>query len=137
MIRLQFGPQQQKSFILSKIYENPICTFTQKNHKEDVGRFYLNVFLLLKIIKTLKKEKPSVDLEGIRRIIIFIHKYSIGYLNPHVLFAGFTIWMLDRLWQTDVVHEPALSMDCRYFVNLIWIFIMKYHSNLHSIQSEE
>lgn len=44
----------------------------------------------------------------------------IGYLNPHVLFAGFAIWSLDRLWQNDVVHEPALSSDCRYFVNLIW-----------------
>jgi hypothetical protein len=53
-------------------------------------------------------------------LVMLMLNSIIGYLNPHVLFAGFTIWMLDRLWQTDVVHEPALSMDCRYFVNLIW-----------------
>ncbi len=44
----------------------------------------------------------------------------IAHLNSHVLFAGFVIWTLDRYWQTDVVNEPALSSDCRYFVNLIW-----------------
>jgi hypothetical protein len=53
-------------------------------------------------------------------LIIMILNSIIGYLNPHVLFAGFAIWMLDRLWQADVIHEPALSSDCRYFVNLIW-----------------
>jgi len=53
-------------------------------------------------------------------LIIMILNSIIGYLNPHVLFAGFAVWMLDRLWQTDVIHEPALSSDCRYFVNLIW-----------------
>lgn len=44
----------------------------------------------------------------------------IAYLNPHVLFAGFAIWIMDRLWQSDVANEPALSSDFRYFVNLIW-----------------
>lgn len=44
----------------------------------------------------------------------------MGYLNPHILFAGFAIWILDRFWQEDVVNEPALSRDFRYFVNLIW-----------------
>lgn len=44
----------------------------------------------------------------------------IAYLNAHVLFAGFAIWIMDRLWQSDVAHEPALSSDFRYFVNLIW-----------------
>lgn len=53
-------------------------------------------------------------------LIVVILNSIIGYLNPHVLFAGFAIWILDRLWQTDVLHEPALSTDCRYFVNLIW-----------------
>ena len=53
-------------------------------------------------------------------LVILMLNSIIGYLNPHVLFAGFAIWILDRLWQTDVIHEPALSTDCRYFVNLIW-----------------
>jgi hypothetical protein len=53
-------------------------------------------------------------------LVMLMLNSIIGYLNPHVLFAGFAIWMLDRLWQTDVVHEPSLSTDCRYFVNLIW-----------------
>jgi hypothetical protein len=53
-------------------------------------------------------------------LVILMLNSIIGYLNPHVLFAGFAIWILDRLWQTDVVYEPALSTDCRYFVNLIW-----------------
>ncbi len=44
----------------------------------------------------------------------------ITYLNPHVLFAGFAIWIMDRLWQSDVADEPALSTDFRYFANLIW-----------------
>jgi hypothetical protein len=53
-------------------------------------------------------------------LLILMFNSIIGYLNPHVLFAGFAIWILDKLWQTDVLHEPALSSDCRYFVNLIW-----------------
>ena len=44
----------------------------------------------------------------------------MGYLNPHILIAGFAIWILDRLWQRDVINEPALSRDFRYFINLIW-----------------
>lgn len=51
--------------------------------------------------------------------ILFLNSI-IGYLNPHVLFAGFAIWILDRLWQTDVVNEPALSSDFKYLFNLIW-----------------
>ena len=43
----------------------------------------------------------------------------IVYLNVHVLFAGFAIWILDRLWQSDVADEPALSADLRYFIDLI------------------
>ncbi len=44
----------------------------------------------------------------------------MGYLNPHVLFAGFAIWIMDRLWQSDVADEPALSKDFRHFANLVW-----------------
>ena len=51
---------------------------------------------------------------------IFLLNSIIAYLNPHVLFAGFAIWILDRLWQSDVASEPALSRDLRYFVTLIW-----------------
>ncbi|MGB0449459.1 MAG: hypothetical protein ACPGF6_02630, partial [Porticoccaceae bacterium] len=50
---------------------------------------------------------------------ILILNNVIGYLNTHVLFAGFAIWIMDRLWQSDVVDEPALSSDFRYFTNLI------------------
>lgn len=51
---------------------------------------------------------------------ILVLNSIIGYLNAHILFAGFAIWILDRLWKTDVVNEPALSTDFRYFANLIW-----------------
>ena len=44
----------------------------------------------------------------------------IGYLNPHLLFAGLAIWSMDRFWRFDVVNEPALSSDFKYFANLIW-----------------
>ncbi len=53
-------------------------------------------------------------------MLLLLLNSIIGYLNPHVLFAGFVIWILDRLWQSDVANEPALSSDFRYFANLIW-----------------
>jgi hypothetical protein len=53
-------------------------------------------------------------------LAVFLLNGIIGFLNPHVLFGGFAIWIFDRLWQADVDHEPALSTDFRYFVNLIW-----------------
>ncbi len=51
---------------------------------------------------------------------ILVLNNIFAYINPHVLFAGFAIWILDRHWQTDVANEPALSADLRYFANLIW-----------------
>ena len=52
-------------------------------------------------------------------LAVLVLNNIIAYLNPHVLFAGFAIWILDRHWQTDVASEPALSSDFRYFTNLI------------------
>ena len=45
---------------------------------------------------------------------------AISHINVHLLFVGLGIWSLDRYWQHDVVDEPALSSDWRYFLKLSW-----------------
>lgn len=50
---------------------------------------------------------------------VLILNSIIGHLNTHLLFACFIIWMFDKHWQYEVVNEPALSSDGRYFVDLM------------------
>ena len=45
---------------------------------------------------------------------------AISHINVHLLFDGLGIWALDLYWQHDVVNEPALSSDWRYFLKLSW-----------------
>ena len=53
-------------------------------------------------------------------LLIIITNTVISHINIHMLFVGLGIWLLDRYWQDDVANEPALSSDCRYFLNLSW-----------------
>ena len=81
---------------LSRLFPKPL--------KRELFRSYLSLFCLLMAAP----------------LGILLLNSIIAYLNPHVLFTGFAIWIMDRLWQSDVADEPALSTDFRYFVNLIW-----------------
>ena len=53
-------------------------------------------------------------------LVAVITHTAISHINVHILFVGLGIWSLDRYWQHDVVNEPALSSDWRYFLKLSW-----------------
>lgn len=53
-------------------------------------------------------------------LLVIITNTAISHINIHMLFIGLGIWLLDCYWQDDVANEPALSSDCRYFLNLSW-----------------
>jgi hypothetical protein len=75
-----------------------------KTYRRELFGSYLSLFCLLMAVP----------------LGMLVFNSIVGYINHHILFAGFAIWILDRLWQTDVVNEPALSSDFRYFANLVW-----------------
>ena len=81
--------------------------FLQAIHKTSSRRLFGNSLSLFCLVMALP-------------LGLLILNNIITYINSHVLFAGFAIWILDRHWQADVANEPALSADFRYFANLIW-----------------
>lgn len=104
--KAQFGdktPRADDSYVPKQVLPELVRCFPARINRQLFGS-YLSLFCLLMALP----------------LVILLLNNIMGYLNPHILFAGFVIWILDRLWQADVVNEPALSSDLRYFVKLIW-----------------
>jgi hypothetical protein len=79
-----------------------------RNSSQDFSRDILSNYMLLGCL-----------LMAIPLAAVITHT-AISYINVHILFVGLGIWSLDRYWQHDVVDEPALSSDWRYFLKLSW-----------------
>ena len=77
-----------------------------RNSSQDFSRDILSNYMLLGCL-----------LMAIPLAAVITHT-AISYINVHILFVGLGIWSLDRYWQHDVVDEPALSSDWRYFLKL-------------------